>query len=86
MSERANEQEDRAAARRDELETTLIREAVSLAAIAVMLVMLSPGVHQWLQHQAWRVRQWQRRDVTRTEALVAELRRDISLIEHGGWF
>ncbi len=84
MSEQ-EERDERAAARRDELETTLIREAVSLAAVAVMLVMLSPGVHAWLTHQAWRVRQWQRRDTTRTEALVAELRRDLSLIEHGGW-
>ncbi len=78
-------EKERTAARRDELESTLIREAVSLAAIAVMLVMLSPGVHAWLQHQAWRVRQWRRRDVTRVEAMVAELRRDLSLIEHGSW-
>lgn len=80
-------EDERATARRDELEMLLIREAVSLVALAALMVLLSPGVQQWCKHQAWRLRRWHRQDNERVEAALAGLRRELSrdlpLVERG---
>ena len=67
----------------DEVRVMMLRETISLVAMAAVLIMLSPGVQNWARHQVWRMRQWQRRASDREESMVAELRRDISQIEHG---
>lgn len=59
------------------------REVISLIGIGVLMVMLHPGVQAWMQHQAWRLRQFRHRREAEEEAAVAELRRDISRYEHG---
>lgn len=69
--------------RRAELEMMLLREAVSVAAIALVLVVCSPGVRIWVKQQLWRVRRHQTRAAQAEEAMIAELRRDLSRIEHG---
>lgn len=87
MSDQERTAEERHQARRDELESMLIREAVSLAAMAVVLVLLSPGVQRWVKHQVRRARRWQVRDDARTDRLIADLRaelsRDLPAVEHG---
>jgi hypothetical protein len=70
-------------AERGELRLIAARELASLAGCAVLLLMLHPGVHRWLEHQAWRIRQQARRGQVAEDAAVAELRRDISRYEHG---
>jgi hypothetical protein len=70
-------------AKRDELQLIAARELASLIGCAVLLLMLHPGVHRWLEHQAWRIRQQSRRRGLAEDAAVAELRRDISRYEHG---
>jgi uncharacterized iron-regulated membrane protein len=70
-------------AERGELRMIAAREIVSLAGCAVLLLMLHPGVHRWVEHQAWRLRQQARRREVAEDAAVAELRRDISRYEHG---
>lgn len=67
----------------DEIKLMAAREVMSLAACAVLLIALHPGVHRWISHQAWRLQQWQRRGQVTEDAAVAELRRDISRYEHG---
>lgn len=67
----------------EEVQVMIAREAVSLAALGVLLIMLHPGVQGWLRHQAWRLRQHGRRRQQAEDAAVAELRRDISRYEHG---
>lgn len=69
--------------KRDELQLIAARELVSLAGCAVLLLLLSPPVHRWAQHQAWRLRQHHTRAALAEDAAVAELRRDISRYEHG---
>lgn len=70
-------------AKRDELQMMAAREIVSLIGCVVLVLMLQPGVHRWLEHQAWRWRQGRRRAELAEDAAVAELRRDISRWEHG---
>lgn len=74
---------DREQARRDELQMIAAREVMSLACCAVLLAMMHPAVHRWVEHQAWRWRQRTRRAALAEDAAVAELRRDISRYEHG---
>lgn len=70
-------------AKRDELQMIAAREVISLIGCVVLVLMLQPGVHRWLEHQAWRIRQSRRRAELAEDAAVAELRRDISRYEHG---
>lgn len=70
--------DERAEARRDELEMLLIHEAVSIAVMGVLLVMLSPRVQIWLKAQAHRFRTARTRAQEREEAMVAQLRRELS--------
>jgi hypothetical protein len=76
--------DERAQARQAELEMVLIREAVSLIVVAGVLLLCSPAVKIWCRQQAWRFRQYRGRAAESEEAMVAELRRDLSRIEHGG--
>ena len=75
-----DEQQAAAAA---EMKLIAAREIASLIGCAVLLLMLHPGVHAWLNHQAWRFRQQAGRRSRLEDAAVAELRRDISRYEHG---
>lgn len=79
--------EERHAERRDELETMLIREAVSLGAMAVILLLMSPKVQIWVKAQARRLRSRQTaREVAESKALAGlrrELSRDLPLVERG---
>lgn len=79
--------EERHQERRDELETMLIREAVSLGAMAVILLLMSPKVQIWVRAQARRLRARQTaREVHEAKALAGlrrELSRDLPLVEHG---
>jgi hypothetical protein len=70
--------------RAGEIEMMIIREALSIAALGLVLLMLSPAVQIWARHKLWQARSIRRRRQDREDALIAELRRDISLIEHGG--
>ena len=69
--------------KQDELQMMLAREAVSLAALAVLLVLLNPRVNIWVRQQVWRLRKMAGRQAEAEEKAVAELRRDISRFEHG---
>lgn len=69
--------------RQDELQMMIMREAVSLAALAVLLLMLHPQVNIWVRQQVWRLRKMAGRQADAEEKAVAELRRDISRFEHG---
>lgn len=74
--------DERQQANADEMRLIAYREAVSLLGCAVLLMMLHPRVHAWLDHQAWRFRQQVSRRARDEDAAVAELRRDISRYEH----
>ena len=67
----------------DEVKLIAAREIASLLGCALLLAMLHPAVHQWVNHQAWRLRQLAGRRQATEDAAVAELRRDISRYEHG---
>ena len=69
--------------KQDELQMMIAREAVSLAALALLLVLLHPQVNIWVRQQAWRLRKLAGRRAAAEEKAVAELRRDISRFEHG---
>jgi hypothetical protein len=75
--------DERQQAAADEMRLIAYREAVSLIGCAVLLIMLHPRVHAWLNHQAWKLRQQAGRRDRLEDAAVAELRRDISQYEHG---
>lgn len=65
-----------------QLQLMLIREGVSLLAMAVMLAALHPRVQLWARQKAWQLRQRRGRAAARADAAVAELYRDLSAIEH----
>jgi hypothetical protein len=75
-----DDQQDGTAA---EIKLIAAREIASLIGCAVLVLMLHPGVHAWLNHQAWKLRQQAGRRTRLEDAQVAELRRDISRYEHG---
>ena len=67
----------------DELQMMLMREALSVAALAVVMLLLHPRVNMWVPQQVWRLRKLAGRREAAEEQAVAELRRDISRFEHG---
>lgn len=79
--------DERAQARADELEMLIIREAVSVAAMALVLILLSPAVQIWVKQKLWQVRKLRSRDADHADAMVAllrrELSRDLPLVERG---
>ena len=79
--------EDRQQERRDELESMLIREAVSIGAMVVVLLLMSPKAHMWMRTQLGRLRrQATARKVYEAKMLALlqfELSRDLPLVEHG---
>lgn len=70
--------------KRDEMQLLLLREAASLIVFAAVMAALSPPVQLWLRHLAWQARKWRRRDADAAERAVAEVRSEISRMEHGG--
>jgi hypothetical protein len=74
--------DERQQAAADEMKLIAAREVASLVGCAVLLLMIHPGVHAWLNHQAWKFRQQLSKGRREEDAAVAELRRDISRYEH----
>lgn len=56
----------------------LIREAVSIAVMGVLLVLLSPQVQIWIKAQGARLRRRAARAQEHEDAMVAQLRRELS--------
>lgn len=65
----------------------IIREAVSVAAMAAVLFLLSPAVQIRLKQWMWQLGKIRRRRADHEEAMVAVLRRELSrdlpLVERG---
>ncbi len=77
-----DERETTGEAARDALVRALVVYGVEILFFAAVLIVAHNK--PWLEHQWWRVRQYRKRGQARHDALLAELRRDISAYEHGG--
>jgi hypothetical protein len=87
MSEQAMTAEERAQAKRDQIEFLLIREGVSLLVMCVVLLAMSPRTRQWLGEQRQRLRKRQAEAKVREARALAEfareLSRDLPAVERG---
>jgi len=87
MSEQAMTPEERAQAKRDQIEFLLIREGVSLLVMCVVLLAMSPRTRQWLGEQRQRLQRRQAEAKVREARALAEfsreLSRDLPAVERG---
>jgi hypothetical protein len=87
MNEQAMTAEERAQAKRDQIEFLLIREGVSLLVMCAVLLAMSPRTRQWIGEQRQRLQRRQAEAKVREARALAEfsreLSRDLPAVEHG---
>lgn len=75
-------EQERSTAARDALVASLIGYGVQIAILVGFSAVVSR--RYWLEHARWRFGQWRTKGERAESAALAELRADISRIEHGG--